>query len=313
MKPSSSAPSTTLPPVRPALGWIRSGLATLAVGLNLVAGLGLLQPSVVHADEDKAPPSGRSTGSRGCGTFDSAANLDAVDAVASIASADPSLSRLGRSVASTLAVPAVEAVPSLILLAPSQQLGHTASQRPTFAWFVRSKESMPLEFRLYEKVASGYALVKEIKGSSFRSTPGIMVLSPLNGLPELTPGKQYRWQVEMVCDAFRPSGNVFAEAEVAVVPLQAAVKQQLATVDVQSQQLADRHLDHAQIYVQANLWYDALGHTLLALKAPNGKASSALREFQRSLLDRIAINDVERQMLRQSPVSEIQPLISARD
>lgn len=233
----------------------------------MLTGLGLLSAPAVHADEDKAPPSGRSTGSRGCGTLDTLADLDRTGSHL-VPAGDAQDSAQTPAAGATLS-----SVPALILLAPSQQRSQTVSHRPTFAWFVRTRESRPLEFRIYERVAGGYELLKEIKGRDFRSTPGIMVMSALNGLPELTPGKHYRWQVEMVCNASRPSGNVFAEAEIAVVPLQAEVKQQLAAVEAGAKPGSDLSLRYAQVYAQANLWYDALGSMVSALNHGEGNPS----------------------------------------
>jgi hypothetical protein len=51
--------------------------------------------------------------------------------------------------------------------------------------------------RLYEQENNRFKLVKEIKGESFKTSPGIMVLSPSDSTPELTVGKRYRWQVEL--------------------------------------------------------------------------------------------------------------------
>jgi len=89
----------------------------------------------------------------------------------------------------------------LILLAPSGRLGQTVSTRPTFAWFVRDA-SWPIEFRLYEHDLSNdtFKLVKEIKDEGFKSSPGIMVLSLSKSNLELSTGKRYRWQVELVCN-----------------------------------------------------------------------------------------------------------------
>ncbi len=242
-----------------------------AIALSLgMATSSVLFPSSAHADDEQAPATGRSTGSRGCG----------------VAEAPPT--------ATPLSAPAD--VPALILLAPSDQRGRTVSTRPTFAWFVRDRTPMPLEFRIYEQTGTSYILIQEVKGDTFRSVPGIMTLPTLNGLPALSPGKRYRWQVELVCNPARPSGNLFAEAEVDVVPLTPALQRQLFAAKAVAPSAT--RLNQAQIYAQANLWYDALATTL-----PPYQDSRAVQDFRRTLLDRIAANPAERQWLHQSAIS----------
>lgn len=227
---------------------------------GVLIGLCLL-PAVSWAADDKAPPSGRSAGTRGCG----------------------SLTR-----------PAQSQVPALILLAPNQQPGKTGASRPTFAWFVRDAKSLPMEFRLYEQTADGFQLVQEVKGDRLKSTPGIMVLPPDPTMPELAPGKRYRWQVELICDPDNPSGNLFAESELQVVAIQPQLRSQL-------RQQHDR-AKQAQLYAQANLWYDSLS---VAFSPLNNHTD--LKDWQLSLLNKVAINPSEQSLLQNSRVHWLTP------
>ncbi|MBW4693973.1 MAG: DUF928 domain-containing protein [Lyngbya sp. HA4199-MV5] len=228
----------------------------LATGVIL--GLWLL-PAMSLADEDRAPTNGRSSGGRGCGNT--------------------------QAIAST--------VPALILLTPNGQAGQTVSTRPTFAWFVRDAVSRPIEFRLYEQEGDRFKLVKEIKDDRLKSTPGIMVMSSGGAIPELTVGKRYRWQVELVCDPSRPSGNPFAAATLDVIPLQAGLKHQLA-------QTRDR-LTIAKLYAKENLWYDVLK---TAFTPPT--SATQLQALRQTVLDRVAIDPAERQLLQASSIHAIQ-------
>jgi hypothetical protein len=233
---------------------------------SMVLSLWLLMPAVVLADgnddDDSIPPSGRSTGSRGCGMR---------------------------------TVPSLSSVPALILLAPSRRLGKTVSTRPTFAWFVRDAGSWAIEFRLYEHdLTNGtFKLVKEIKDQGLKSSPGIMVLSLSESNPQLSTGKRYRWQIELVCNSSRPSSNLFAESELEVVPMPLKLRTQLSAT-------RDR-LNQANIYASANLWYDALGTVLT-----QSSDSTSMRELRFSLLDTVAVDDIERGVLRKSAIYQIQ-------
>jgi hypothetical protein len=154
------------------------------VMLSLTPGLAALAD-----DPDQAPASGRSSGGRGCGTV-----------MPSTPSPQSNL-------------------PSLILLTPQGDLQKTVSARPQFAWFVRDAAPIGMEFRLYAQAANNqYTLVKTIKDDQFKADPGINVLTLAPTGPELPIGR-YRWQVVLVCDQNRPSSNLFATAEIEILPL----------------------------------------------------------------------------------------------
>jgi Domain of Unknown Function (DUF928) len=173
---------------------IRSNPNQTRASLSFIFLLGLLlTPVAVFADDDEAPPSGRTAGGRGCEKTSQTSNSN---------------------------------VPSVILLTP-QGRSSTVSTRPTFAWFVRDAAPVSMEFRLYSKTEMNrYKLIREIKDDRFQTVPGIMILSTIQTTPELKIG-QYRWQVVLVCDRSHPSSNLFAESELDVVPMPLELKTQL--------------------------------------------------------------------------------------
>lgn len=183
-------------------------------------------------------------------------------------------------------MPSQSDVPNLILLAPhgSKQ---TVSTRPTFAWYVRDAAPVAMEFRLYAQTENRYQLIKQ---EQFQSSPGIMVMS-LQAATELAIGK-YRWQVVLVCDRDRPSSNLFATAEIDVVPLPRDLK-------VRLEQSRDP-IGQASIYAEANLWYDALGTAI------DSSSRNALKDSRLALLDKVVLNNIERQLLQESAVRSIQ-------
>lgn len=220
--------------------WLRSSVA-----INVTLSLLLLMPTVALAggnNSDDPPPktTGTSGGSRGCET-----------------QTETSLS----------------SIPALILLAPTQRYGQTVETRPTFAWFVRDSGSWQMEFRLYEYNPDTQQpeLVKEIKDENFKSSPGIMMLSLSSS--ELSVGKKYLWQVELVCDANRPSGNPFAMGAMNVVSIPPDLETKLS----QTNDLLSR----ATLYAQADLWHDTLKIVLAAPDEPR------LRQLKTSLLEQV--------------------------
>lgn len=201
----------------------------------------------------------------------------------------PSSGRSGGGRGCGTAIPVQSDVPNLILLAP-QGSKQTVSTRPTFAWFVRDAAPVAMEFRLYAQTESNrYQLIKEEK---FQSSPGIMVMSLDQTAPELAIGK-YRWQVVLVCDPDRPSSNLFATSEIEVVSLPRDLKTRL-------EQSRDP-MSQASIYAEANLWYDALGSAI------DSSIKTALKDSRLALLDKMGLNNTERQRVQESAVRPIQP------
>jgi hypothetical protein len=131
-----------------------------------------------------------------------------------------------------------------------------------------------MEFRIYEydPQTQQSKLIEEIKDEKFKSLPGIMALSLASS--QLSVGKKYLWQVELVCDSNRPSSNPFAMAALEVVQLPPELQTKLPQTHDQ--------LDRATLYRQANLWYDTLGTVLAAADEPR------LTNVKFSLLEQVA-------------------------
>jgi Domain of Unknown Function (DUF928) len=152
-----------------------------------------------------------------------------------------------------------------------------------------------MEFRLYQydEVSGDAQLVTEIKDDHFLSSPGIMTFSLPESVDPLVVGEKYLWQVELVCDAQRPSGNPYAEAQIEVVEMPADLAVQL-----------DRSGDPANfatLYAGQNFWYDALAVALTDQLDPK------LAELRVALLQGIAADRQERDRLQDSSIHPIQP------
>ena len=110
--------------------------------------------------------------------------------------------------------------------------------------------------------------------------------------PPLSVGQKYLWQVELVCDPNRPSGNPYAEIEMEVIEVPADLNAALERVQSESQQ--------AVLYQSKNLLYDALSLVLTAEPTPE------LSQLKRSLLDKVALNQAELTQLQNSSVHRVQ-------
>jgi hypothetical protein len=104
-------------------------------------------------------------------------------------------------------------------------------------------------------------------------------------LPELVPGKEYRWTVSLVSNADRRSNDTFAQSWIKRISATTTLKQQLATAK------SDR--DRASIYAEAGAWYDAV-NVLLKAQSTN-PTDRSMREAFLSLLDRAGLTEVAEQ------------------
>jgi hypothetical protein len=169
---------------------------------------------------------------------------------------------------------------ALELLVPNDHTAQTLSGHPSFFWYISEIPTEPVEFALVESGVAQPIFVKQLQ----LQKAGIVRMEMPKNLPELVPGKEYRWSVTLVCNANRRSNDTFAQSWIKRVPETPALKQQLAAATT------DR--DRASIYAKAGLWYDALN-------ALSTTQSANSQDFF-SLLDRAGLTQVavqERQRL----------------
>jgi hypothetical protein len=140
---------------------------------------------------------------------------------------------------------------TLTALAPYSHVGKSTATNPTLTWYVSDRESYPLEFWLYEFEPSRYdGKGKAVYQAKLASSAGIMTHSLPTEQVNLTPGKDYIWQVAIICNPNSPSQSLVVNNQIKVVEIAPTVTTQLNTTsDV---------VTRANIYAQAGLWYDAL-------------------------------------------------------
>lgn len=175
---------------------------------------------------------------------------------------------------------------SLNLLVPSDHVGYTATGRPTFSWYVSDPVDVPMEFTLVERGVAEPIFVQQmqVKTSKF-----VHLQMPEN-LPELLPGRQYRWSVTLICNPARRSEDIFAQAWIEPMPMAAELLNQLATIEVPR--------DRARFYAREGFWYDAL--TEIAKAHENNPNDRAIAIDMISLLEQGGLNQIaneERQRL----------------
>jgi hypothetical protein len=153
---------------------------------------------------------------------------------------------------------------TLTTLAPYSHVGQSATTNPTFTWYIPDRESYPLEIWLYEFDPSRYdGKGKQVYQAKLQSSAGIMTHSLPTEQVNLTPGKDYIWQVAVICNPNSPSQSLVVNNQIKVVDIDPTVTTQLnITRDL---------ITRANIYAQAGLWYDALAKVATQPNDPQAK------------------------------------------
>jgi hypothetical protein len=170
---------------------------------------------------------------------------------------------------------------SLNLLVPGDHMGQTASDHPTFFWYVKnaSKDNISARFTLVEP-----GIPKPVFDQTIPITSsGIMRLELPRESPGISPDKEYRWTVSVLCNPDRPSDFIsFAQSFIVQNSPSEDLAKQLAA--------AKSDLERAQIYANSGYWYDAL--------ADYSKASGTDLNAQKqmfTLLEQVGLKDVVEQ------------------
>ncbi len=156
---------------------------------------------------------------------------------------------------------------TLTILSPIY--GRTVSTRPVFSWFVPDTKSYPMELYLYEynEKGKGEEILAQIP---LQSKLGIMNYNFPQEKAALSVGKQYIWQIVLICDNNIPAKDVIAEAVFDVVDIPASLNNQLKG--------AKTNRERSELYAQFGFWYDAFA------EVSNDFINT---EFKLSLLERI--------------------------
>ena len=168
------------------------------------------------------------------------------------------------------------------LLVPGDHIGWTASNHPTFFWYMNivGKDSTAARFTLVEEGAPQPVFDQIIPITS----SGIMSLELPKQSPGISPDKRYRWTVSVLCNPKRPSevASFTQSFIVQVAPSEDLIKRLAA---------AKSDLERAQIYANASYWYDAL--------AEYSKASATDSNAQKQmflLLEQVGLGGVVKQV-----------------
>lgn len=129
------------------------------------------------------------------------------------------------------------------------RIGQTATQRPTFTWYVFSEDDTDkLEFHLYRYQSDNSLETVFIDKEVGPSSQGYTAYELPADQADLAVGATYLWQVVSYCDPNLEEIGTWSSADLEVVPAP-------ADLDLTT---AETSLQRAQAYAGAGLWYDAI-------------------------------------------------------
>lgn len=132
----------------------------------------------------------------------------------------------------------------LTLLLPSNKLGFTIVERPTFMVYVPKTSAKAAEFTLEDGDGKPiYQATQDLTG-----TPSVIAFSVPINQPALEIGKDYKWVVSMVCQPRGPE-DPFAEGLVRRIKPNSALTSQLDKA---------APLERVNLYAKNGAWYEAL-------------------------------------------------------
>jgi hypothetical protein len=136
---------------------------------------------------------------------------------------------------------------SLMPMIPADAFGTTASDSPTWFWYVPATTARTAELRLLDSNDNNlYTTTFKLTGS-----PGMVGFTlPRNALSKpLEVGESYRWQFTVLCNVEEPSKNPFVEGTLQKVTLNPTLISQLKQAPLR---------DRPALYAQAGIWHDAI-------------------------------------------------------
>ncbi|MEQ8757246.1 MAG: DUF928 domain-containing protein [Coleofasciculus sp. G1-WW12-02] len=151
-----------------------------------------------------------------------------------------------------------------IALVPESGVGKTIAEYPTLSWYLPKNTGWGVELLVQnangeEIYSTKYAFAHDTDQKYVVDTPGIMSLTLPNLESSVLPpetGKQYKWQLRLICNTNDRSGDVYVDGVFERVEPDPNLARRLQQATPEQR---------VGIYAQERLWYDAL-NTLVELR-----------------------------------------------
>jgi hypothetical protein len=178
---------------------------------------------------------------------------------------------------------------SLTALVPTNKIGRTVSEYPTFFFYLPKTEAELAELILEDE--SGNQIYQQ--DLTIKNLSGVIGVSiPANtNVPPLEVGKSYTWKFTVVCDPNDRSSDQLESGVVRRVELSADILSELEQADPRQKTF---------IYAQNGIWQDALS-TLAAARRANPNDPVFQTDWE-SLLDAVTLGKIAKE-----PIVEIEP------
>jgi len=176
----------------------------------------------------------------------------------------------------------------LTALVPTNKMGRTVSDYPTFFFYLPQTEAKSAEFILQDQ--SGKQIYKQdLTISNLSGVIGVSIPANQN-VPPLEVGKSYRWNFTVICDSQDRSADQIEIGTVRRVELSADIRRQLDQADPRQKTV---------IYAENGIWQDALS-TLAAARRDQPNDTTFKADWE-SLLASVKLGEIAKEPIVQIP------------
>lgn len=158
--------------------------------------------------------------------------------------------------------------------------GSTTAEYPTFWFYVPYllANHLSAEFILQDDTGRNIYRVTSTDFPATNKTPGIISISLPSTIAPLKIGKVYQWYFKLNCGMETP---MYVQGGIERIPLAQDLAKQLASATPSGQ---------ANLYMQNNLWYDAV--TVIAERYRTNPTDTTIKSAWANLLQAIDLEDV---------------------
>ncbi|MBD0345331.1 MAG: DUF928 domain-containing protein [Coleofasciculus sp. Co-bin14] len=170
------------------------------------------------------------------------------------------------------------AVAGLTAMAPSNNVATTVSANPTLFWYVPRTKAKSARLIILDNQTKKFVYQTTLP---LQDAPSVMKLS-LPKSVSLEPGKDYLWNLFLICNPARPQDDMLLQGVIERTELTAEQKTQLAQ--------ATDPLKQAEIYAKAEIWQETL--TLLAQLRQERPNDPVVTEAWQELLESVELTEI---------------------
>jgi hypothetical protein len=174
----------------------------------------------------------------------------------------------------------------LTALVPTNKIGRTVFDYPTFFFYLPPTEAESAEFILKDQ--SGKQIYKQdLTISNLSGVIGVSIPTNKN-VPPLEVGKSYTWNFTVICDSLDRSADQIESGTVRRVEISADIRRQLDQADPRQKTF---------IYAENGIWQDALS-TLAAARRDQPNDTTFKADWE-SLLDSVKLGEIAKEPIVQ--------------